>query len=117
MSLSGKNDLQRMPGICEQSLNLFQIVQNEVQGAEAMAIAEAGLNDALAQLRADLNWDDGFDEKSFADGTYSVTREDTQVTSVGRTAKGFVARIEADETVDSDGPPYAVDIDTIRVNE
>jgi hypothetical protein len=95
----------------------IQVMQNHVRAAEALAVAEAGLNDALAQLRAQADWNVGFEGKAFAGGTYTVTVDGSQVTSVGTSDRGFVARVEADVTVAPDGPPHVVEIDSIKVNE
>jgi len=50
----------------------IQLMQNHVRGAEAMALAEAGLNDALAKLRVDSHWTDGLADKPFGNGTYAA---------------------------------------------
>jgi Tfp pilus assembly protein PilX len=47
----------------------IQLVQNHVGGAEAMALAEAGLNDALAQLRRNPDWCAGYADKPFGGGS------------------------------------------------
>jgi len=95
----------------------IQVMQNHVRAAEALAVAEAGLNDALAHLRAQAGWNAGFEDRTFAGGRYTVTVDGSQVTSVGTSARGFVARVEADVTVAPDGPPHIVEIDSIKVNE
>jgi hypothetical protein len=41
--------------------------------AQARAIAEAGMEDALLQLRLNPNWNAGLSNKPFAGGSYSVT--------------------------------------------
>lgn len=53
---------------------------------QAQAIAEAGLEDALATLRGDSTWRTGFTDKAFADGTYTVvitTDTPPAITSTG----------------------------------
>jgi hypothetical protein len=94
----------------------IQLMQNHLHGTEAMAVAEAGLNDALAQLRVDFRWSKGFADKPFGDGTYTVTIKDTTILSTAKTSDGFSARIEADVAVAPDGPPYLVRIDELRIN-
>jgi len=94
----------------------IQLMQNHVHGAEAMALAEAGLNDALARLRVDSHWTDGLADKPFANGTYTVTIEDKTIRSAANTLDGFSARVEADVAVSPDGPPYLVRIDELRIN-
>jgi Tfp pilus assembly protein PilX len=94
----------------------IQLVQNQTGGAEALAIAEAGLNDALARLRQDPGWQTGLADIPFAAGSYSVAVEGSTVTSTAVTARGFVARIQADVTKSPGGPPGAVQISGLRIN-
>jgi type II secretory pathway component PulK len=104
-------------GILEVNTEEIQLMQNHVEAAQAQAVAEAGLNDALAELRADAAWDTGFSGKSFNGGTYTAVLEGSTITVTGTTAKGFVARLEADLTVSEEGPPHVVRIDALRINE
>ena len=94
----------------------IQLVQNHVHGAEALAVAEAGLNDALAGLREDPGWNAGFADKRFANGSYTVIVAGPTVTSVGTTSDGFTARIEVQTTRSLDGPPYVVSVNRLRIN-
>jgi hypothetical protein len=94
----------------------IQLVQNQTGGAEALAIAEAGLNDALARLRQDPGWQTGLADIPFAAGSYSVAVEGSTVTSTATTTRGFVARIQADVTKAPGGAPGAVQIDRLRIN-
>ena len=103
-------------GLIQIDTEEVQIAQNQLHGAEAMAIAEAGLNAALAQLRAKGSAAN-IAETSFAQGAYWVSVDGLRITSNGRTAAGYVAKVEATVTVHSGGPPYAVDINTLKVNE
>jgi len=95
----------------------IQIMRNHIHAAEALAVAEAGLNDALAELRADATWNDGFADKPFSGGAYSVTVDATQVMSVGISAQGYHARVTAEVSVAPQGPPHNVRISSFRVNE
>ncbi len=95
----------------------IQLMQNHIGGAEALATAEAGLNDAMAQLRLDRSWQSGFVGKPFNDGTYTVVIDGRTIRSVGMTAGGYTATVEAEVTVRSDGPPYLIRIDSLRINE
>lgn len=94
----------------------IQLMQNHVHGAQALALAEAGLNDALARLRLDSGWTEGLAGQSFSGGSYTVTRADATITSVATTSDGFTARVEAEVMVASDGPPYVIRIDELRIN-
>jgi len=107
-------------GMLQMTTEEIQVMRNQIYAAEALAIAEAGLNDAFAEIRADDEWDDGFDDKSFAGGSYDVDVDgdlpNLTVVSEGTSAQGFVARIGADVTVGSSWP-YVIRIDSLRVNE
>jgi len=101
-------------GMLQINTEEIQLMQNQIWAAEALAIAEAGLNDAYAQIRADKGWVDGFDSKSFNGGSYSVSVTgpvpNPTVKSAGTSSQGFVARIEAELTVHNSGPPYVIRI-------
>ncbi len=135
-------------GMLQLNTEDIQIMRNHIHAAEVLAIAEAGLDDALSQLRADADWRDGFQDKPFAGGAYTVTVDhpraapgiparvalpqaaiavaqgapfgaeaDCHIASVARSSSGFTARVQAEVSVGTDGPPYDVAIDRIRVNE
>lgn len=94
----------------------IQLMQNHLRSVEAMTLAEAGLNDALAQLRVDRAWTEGFADKPFADGKYTVVLKEKTIQSAATTSDGFSARIEADVAVALNGPPYLVRIEELRIN-
>ncbi len=104
-------------GYLQMNAEEIQLMQNHVYSAEALATAEAGLNDALAQLRSDSSWDAGFSNKAFNGGSYTVTVDGTGITATGTTSRGFVARVQAELTISSNGPPYVIRVDRVRVNE
>jgi hypothetical protein len=104
-------------GMLEMNSQEIQLMQNHVNGVEALAVAEAGLNDALAEVRLDSGWTDGFADKPFDSGSYTVSVDGATITSTGVTAKGFVARVEADITVSSSGPPYVIRVNRLGINE
>jgi len=106
-------------GILEMHTEEIQLMQNQVWAAEALATAEAGLNDAFARIR-DGN-DPNIASTSFNGGSYAVTAgasavSDLLITSTGTTSQGFVARVEADITIGSSSP-YVIRIDSLRINE
>ena len=108
-------------GIMEMSTEELQLMQNQLCATQAIAVAEAGLNDAFAQIRTNPNWTTGFTNKSFPGyGTYTVTITGTlpnrTITSTATTSQGFAAREKADITVGSSSP-YAIRIDNLRINE
>ena len=43
-------------GILQMNTEEMQLMLNQIYAAEALATAEAGLNDAFAELRADSSW-------------------------------------------------------------
>lgn len=94
----------------------IQLVQNQTGGAEALAIAEAGLNDALARLRQDPDWQTGLADQPFASGSYTVAVDNATVTSTAVTARGYVARVQADVTKSSGGLPGTAPIERWRIN-
>jgi hypothetical protein len=94
----------------------IQIMQNTVNAAEALETAKAGLNDALAQLRLDDGWEDGFTDKAFSGGSYSVGVDKGEITAIAATSKGFVANVVANVTLGMSGPPYAVRVNTLEFN-
>jgi Tfp pilus assembly protein PilX len=107
-------------GILQVNTEEIQLVRNQMGAAQALVVAEAGLNDAFAQIRADDAWVTGFADKVFEGGSYVVTVAGTlpnlKITSTGTSAQGFVARVEADVTLGASAP-YVVRIDNLRINE
>ena len=110
-------------GILQMNTEEIQLMQNQVYAAQALATAEAGLNDAFKELRADSSWTTGFTDKTFngdADDTYTVTVTGTlpnlTIVSEANSPQSFVARVEADVTVGT-GSPYIIRIDNLRINE
>ena len=95
-------------------------MRNQIRAAEAQAIAEAGLNDAFAEIRDDREWEAGFTDKTFNDHTYTVTvtgsLPNLTITSIGTSSQGFVAKVEAEITVGSSSP-YLIAINNFRINE
>lgn len=94
----------------------LQLMQNHIGAVEALAIAEAGLNDALAQLRQDATWNSGFASKPFHGGVYSVVVRASVIESAGITSRGFPVRVRAAVAVESGGPPYLLRITDLRIN-
>jgi hypothetical protein len=108
-------------GIMVMTTEELQLMQNQLYAAEAMATAEAGLNDAFAQIRASSSWTTGFSSKSFPGyGTYTVTvtgvLPNRTITSTATSSQGYVARVAADVNVGSSAP-YIIRIDNLRINE
>ena len=94
----------------------MQLMKNEIFAAQALSIAEAGLNDAFSQIRVNSGWSSGFNNKTFSDGRYTVTVAGNTIQSVGTSAQGFIARVAADITIGNTNP-YVIRIDSLRINE
>lgn len=104
-------------GMLQINTEEVRIMQNHIRAAEALAVAEAGLEDAFAQLRTNSNWNTGFDNKSFVSGRYTVTVNGGRITSVATSSQGQVAKVQATVTVAGGRSPYVVRIDNLKVNE
>ncbi len=105
-------------GILQLNTEELQIMRNQMNAAEAQATAEAGLNDALSEIRADNTWDAGFAGTAFNGGSYTVDVDEGEtIESTGTSSQGFVARIEAEITVGASGPPHIIRVDEVRINE
>jgi len=109
-------------GMLQMNTEEIQLMQNHIWAAQALAIAEAGLNDAFARIRADDEWIGPLTDVSFNGGSYDVTVTGTlpnrTIVSTGTSSQGFVARVEADITVDtSDSSDHTIRIDNLRINE
>ncbi len=111
-------------GMAQMNIEEIQLMRNQVFAAEALTTAEAGLNDALYEIRADPNWADGFTDKSFNGGSYDVTvtgsLPNLTIESEGTSSQSFVAKVQADITVGvkpSDSNSNVIRIDNLRINE
>jgi Tfp pilus assembly protein PilX len=107
-------------GMLQMNTEEIQLMQNQIYAAQALAIAEAGLNDVFAKIRDNKNWAEDSYQDSFEGGSYIVsvtgTLPNRTVVSRGTSSKGFVAQVEADITVGS-AHPYVIRIDSLRINE
>ena len=103
-------------GMLQVDTEEIQLMQNHIYAAEAIAIAQAGLNDAFREIRLDNEWDSGFSDKSFWNGSYSVEVDDSTITVTAANQQNFAARIEAQITVSAISP-YIIRIDNYKVNE
>ena len=75
-------------------------LHNHIQGTAALYVAEAGIQDAMAELIRTPTWRDGFADKEFPAGsshTYtvavSVAGTDLVLESKGTTAAGFTKTV------------------------
>ena len=107
-------------GILQINTEEIQLMRNQIYAAEALTTAEAGLNDAFAELRADSGWTTGFTNKTFNGGSYTVAVSGTlpslTIESTGTSSQGYVAQVDVDASIGASSP-YTVTIDAIRINE
>jgi hypothetical protein len=82
-----------------------------------MAMAEAGLNDALAQLRRDPGWRAGYADKPFGGGSYTVVVDGSAVTATALTSRGFVAKVQAEITRGTGGSSSLAEVSQLRINQ
>jgi type II secretory pathway component PulK len=109
-------------GILAMTTEELMLMQNQLYAAEAIEVAEAGLNDAFAQIRSNSNWtpDASYTNKSFPDyGTYTVSVTGTlstrTITSRGMLPQGYDANVVTDITIGT-GSPYIVRVDSMKIN-
>lgn len=125
-------------GILEANTSEIQLVQNQLYAAQALALAEAGLNAVMAQIRNDPTWTqdiptvteigqykntwvDGSlpaDAEEFGDGYYTIGFDGSRVviTAGVKSWRGYTAIIEAQVTISPD-VPHIIRIDNLKVNE
>ncbi len=109
-------------GILQMNTEEIQLMQNQIYAAQALFTAEAGLNDAFSELRDDDEWVGPVTDEPFNDGLYNVsvtgTLPNLAISSEGISSQGFVARVQANVTVDtSDSSDHTIRIDNLRINE
>jgi len=106
-------------GMLQINTEEIQVMRNQIYAADALTIAEAGLNDAFSEIRADSSWNAGFTDKAFNGGSYTVTvggvSPSLTITSSGISSQGFVGRVEAEVTVGTSSP-HIIRIDSLRFN-
>lgn len=107
-------------GMLQMNTEEIQVMRNQVFAAHALTTAEAGLNDAFAEIRADSSWSAGFTNKTFNGGSYTVdvsgSLPNLTIESTGTSVQGYVAQVDADATIGTSSP-YTITIDELRINE
>jgi len=107
-------------GMLQMNTEEIQLMQNHVFAAHAIAVAEAGLNDALAHIRTNSAWTTGFAGKQFAGHSYTVNVSgdlpNRIIESTAVTSNGYTAKAVAGITIGTDNP-YIIRIDSLRINE
>jgi hypothetical protein len=102
----------------------IQLIRNQIYAAQALALAEAGLNSAMAKMREDPAWKVGWDHMAvpaklnFTGGEFSVEVDDNKVTITASVDswQGYTSTVEAEVTMSADSP-HIIRIDNYRVNE
>lgn len=111
-------------GILQMNSSEIQLMQSRVYASQAIAVAQAGLNAAMAQIRNDPNWIAGFQDEQvdsevkFRGGSYDVVVNGNtlSVTAIVDSWQGYTSTIEAQITVSTESP-YIIRIDNIKINE
>jgi hypothetical protein len=107
-------------GMLQLNTEEVQLAQNHIYAAQALAVAEAGINDAFYELRSNSSWNAGFMGKAFDAASYTVTVTGSApyvtVESMGTSAQGFAAKVATDITMGTSSP-YIIRIDDLRVNQ
>ncbi len=92
----------------------LQISRNHISSMKALFVADAGVEDAIAELRDDYTWNTGFTGKVFPSGsTSSYTVEVTnnqptvEILSTGM-VNGYVRKIQVELTVGDSSSPYSI---------
>ena len=90
----------------------LQIARNHQYDEEALYIAEAGIEDAIQELRSDISWDIGFSNKEYPSGsgnTYTVAVQNDYptvvLTSTSTVRTSYSRQIEVQVYIT--GPPAA----------
>jgi len=110
-------------GILVMTTEELQLMQNQLYSAQAMCVAETGLNDAFSQIRSVSSWtpDASYTNKAFLTyGSYTVAVTGTPptrtITSTAVSSQGYISRVSADVTIGT-SYPYIIRIDELRINE
>ena len=107
-------------GMLQINTEEIQVMRNQIYAAEALATAEAGLNDAFSEIRANSSWSAGFTDKAFESGSYTVavsgSLPNLTIESTGTSAQGYIAQVDADTRIGTSSP-YTITIDELRINE
>lgn len=112
-------------GILQINMSEIRLTQHRIYASQTLALAEAGLNAALAKIRWDPAWADGFQdevlagEEKFGGGEYDVDVNSNNLTISAAVAswQGYTATIEAQITVSDGNSPHVIRIDNIKMNE
>jgi len=96
----------------------MELIKDIRKRAQTLYIAEAGIEDAIYNLRLDNTWtSDGTAAIEFPEdsgNTYAITYpvDESTVQSIATLSGGDQRTVEAELSVSDEGPPYAVEMDT-----
>ena len=106
-------------GMLQINTGEVQLMHNQISACEALAIAEAGLNDAFAQLRVNKDWTAGFSNKPLGSHKYTVKVSGKSpklvIESTGTSAKGYVSKVTA-EVATAGAGPYRIGVNSLRID-
>lgn len=105
-----------LSGIIHLNTEDIQVMTNHVGMVQALAIAEAGIEEAIAHKRRDPTWETGIPRRRFGGGTYAVSVDGGSITSTGRSQYGYETRVTVEITVLGTAPPHPIRIDALRLN-
>ena len=125
-------------GMMQLNTEEAMLAANYIELTKALAIAQAGLDDAYYEIRQNRTWTTGFTDKAFGGGSYSVTvtvidagpstgagesidfpptPRTLGLVATGVTQAGYKARIDADITVDNSSTASYITISEVRIND
>jgi len=103
-------------GIIQLNTEELQVMNNHLGMVQSHAIAEAGIEDAIAHKRLDPTWQQGV-QRRLGGGDYSVTVEGETLTSIGRSAEGYQTMLSVDITILGEKTPHTIRTDAVRLNQ
>jgi Tfp pilus assembly protein PilX len=112
-------------GILQINMSEIRLTQHRVYASQALAVAEAGLNDAMSEIRNDSTWTAGFKGKAFSGeerfggGEYTVDGNNHSITVTATVDEwdGYTSTLEAQISTTDGNSPHIIRIDDIKVNE
>jgi len=109
-------------GILQMNTQEIQLVQHRLFAAQALAAAEAGLNEAMAEIRQDSSWHRKLPNVppsgSVGKGSYKIRGDGDKLIITGTVTDwlNYTAKVEAEVTISND-QPCIIRIDKYIVNE
>jgi type II secretory pathway component PulK len=112
-------------GILQINMSEIRLTQHRVYASQALAVAEAGLNDAMSELRNDSTWTAGFQDKvlsgeeRFGGGEYTVDGNSNSITVTATVDEwdSYTSTLVAQISTTDGNSPHIIRVDDIKVNE